>query len=87
MINTDEIKCSQYPPTIDTIKNDRLRKELESIQDTIKYTRDKKIEDFVTIFRITIDHIYKIDNPLLIRHFLFKAVEEVNDDLINNKKP
>ena len=56
MINTDEIKCSEYSPTIDTIKNDHLRKELESIQDTIKYTRDKKIEDFVTIFRITIDH-------------------------------
>ena len=87
MINTNEIKCSEYPPTIDTIKNDNLRKELESIQDTIKYIRDKKIEDFVTIFRMTIDHTYKIDNPLLIRHFLFKAVEEVNDDLINNNKP
>ena len=41
----------------------------------------------MTIFRITIDHTYKIDNPLLIRHFLFKAVKEVNDDLINNNKP
>ena len=29
-------------------------------------------------------HTYEIDDPLLIRHFLFKAVEEVNDDLIKN---
>ena len=88
MINTDEIKCSWYPnfPTTDTIKNDQLRKELESIPYIIKYIRDKKIEDFVKIFRIATDHTYEIDDPLLVRHFLFKAVEEVNDDLLKNNK-
>ena len=60
MINKDEIKYSWYPdfPTTDTIKNDQLRKELESIPYTIKYIRDKKIEDFLKIFRIAIDHTY-----------------------------
>ena len=89
MTSTDEIKYSQsdFLPTINTNENDQHRKELESMPDTIKYIRDKKIRAFVTIFRIAIDYIYKIEDPLLIRHFLFKAVEEVNDDLINNNKP
>ena len=64
-----------------------MNSELESIPDIIKDITDKKIEDFVTIFRKAIDHTYEIDDPLLIRHFLFKAVEEVNDDLIKNNKP
>ena len=89
MTSIDEIKYSQYDflPTINTIEGDQLRKELESIPDTIKYIRDKKIKDFVTIFRTAIDYTYKIDDPLLIRRFLFKAVEEVNDDLIKNNEP
>ena len=64
-----------------------MNSELESIPDIIKDITDKKIEDFITIFRKAIDHTYEIDDPLLIRHFLFKAVEEVNDDLIKNNKP
>ena len=64
-----------------------MNSELESIPDIIKDITDKKIEDFVTIFRKAIDHTYEIDDPLLIRHLLFKAVEEVNDDLIKNNKP
>ena len=59
MTSIDEIKYSQYDflPTINTIEGDQLRKELESIPDTIKYIRDKKIKDFVTIFRIFCDNI------------------------------
>ena len=64
-----------------------MNSELESIPDIIKDITDKKIEDFVTIFRKAIDHTYEIDDPLLIRHLLFEAVEEVNDDLIKNNKP
>ena len=56
MTSIDEIKYWQYDflPTINTIGDDQLRKELESIPDTIKYIRDKKIKDFVTIFRIAL---------------------------------
>ena len=76
MINTDEIECSEYPPTINIIKNDDQRKELQSTQDAIKYIRDKKIEDFAIIFIIAIDHTCKIDNPLLIRHFYLKLLKK-----------
>ena len=88
MESTDEIKYSQYDhiPSFKTNKDDQFRKEIESIPYTIKYIRDKKIRDFEKIFRMEIDCTYEINDPLLIRHFFFKAVEEVNDDLINNKK-
>ena len=36
---------------------------------------------------MAIDYTYEMNDPLLTRHFLFKAIEEVNDDLIKNKKP
>ena len=39
------------------------------------------------IFKIVVDHTYEIDDPLLIRHFLLETVEEINNDLIENKKP
>ena len=52
MTSTDEINYSQYDhiPSVKTIKDDQLRKEIESIPYTIKYIRDKKIRDFVEIF-------------------------------------
>ena len=83
------MKYSQYPdfPTTDAIKYDQLRKELEIISEIIKDIRDKEINDIETIFRIPIDHTHEINDPLLITHFLFKAVEEENNDLIKNKKP
>ena len=34
-----------------------------------------------------IDDTYKIDDPLLIKHFLLETVEEINNDLIKNNKP
>ena len=88
MISTDEIKYSQYDhiPSIKTNKDEQFRKEIGTIPYTIKYIRDKQIRDFEKIFRMAIDYTYEINDPLLIRHLLFKAVEEVNDDLINNNK-
>ena len=87
IINIDEIKYWQYPdfPNTDTIKDDQLKKELEIIPDIIKDIRDKKINDIETIFRTAIDNTFEINDPLLVTHFLFKAVEEVNNDLIKKK--
>ena len=89
MLDIREIKSLPYPdfPTTHTIKNDQLRKELESMPDIICNIRDKKIEEFLKYFRIAIDYTYETNDPLLTRHFYFKAVEEVNDDLTKNNKP
>ena len=34
-----------------------------------------------------VDQTYKIEDPILIRHFLLESVEELNNDLIKNNKP
>ena len=62
-------------------------KNLEIIPNIIKDIRNKKINDFETVFRIAIDHTYEMKDLLLIRQFLFKAIEEVNNELIENNKP
>ena len=86
MASTYDVKYSQYDylPSVKTIEDEQLRKEIESIPDTIKY---KKVRKCLEIFRIAVDHTYKLDDPLLTRHFLFKAAEELNNDLIKNDKP
>ena len=61
MTSTDEINYSQYDhiPSVKTVKDDQLRKEIESIPYTIKYIRAKKIRDFVEMFRMVMDYTYK----------------------------
>ena len=71
---------------INGIKNDQLRKEFENTIHIVFNIRDKKIEEFLKYFRIAIDYTYEMNDPLLTRHFLFKAIEEVNADLIKNNK-
>ena len=39
------------------------------------------------IYQIAVDHTYETDDPLLIRHLLLETVEEINNNLIKNKKP
>ena len=102
MISTDIINQSLYPnSTKDTIKysiytghytyedirNNHLLEELSNLVNTIYNTRNKKIKDFVKIYKIAVDRTYEIVDPLLIRHFLLETVEEINNDLIKNNKP
>ena len=84
----DTIKYSVYPnsSTYKDIKNNFLE-EFSKLVNTIYNSRNKKIKDFVRIYQIAIDHTYKIDDPLLIRHFLLETIEEINNDLIKNNKP
>ena len=52
----------------------------------LKILEIKKIKDFVRIYQIAVDHIQKIEDSILIRHFLLETVEEINNDLIQNNK-
>ena len=89
MTSIDVTKYSEYPPssTNDTIKQGQLFEEFTILIETIKNIRDKKIKDSMKIYKIAVDHAYEIDDPILIRHFLLKTVQEINDDLIQNNKP
>ena len=75
------------PFTYEDIKINHHLEEFSSLVDTIYNTRNKKIKDFVKIYKISVDHTYEIDDPSLIRHFLLETVEGINNDLIKNNKP
>ena len=66
MTSVDVIKYSEYPPssTNDTIKQDQLFEEFTILIETIKNIRDKKIKDFLKIYKVAVDHTYEIDDPI-----------------------
>ena len=86
----DTIKYSVYPGTFSTyedIKNNHILEELKNLVNTIYNTRNKKIKDIVNIYQTIVDRTYKIDDALLLRHFLLETVEEIIKNLIKSKKP
>ena len=85
---TDDEKCRECLkiPSTDSIKDDQLRKESKNALSIITNIKDKKIKNFVTTYSEDIDSIFEMRDPLLIRHFLFKVVEELNNDLIKTNK-
>ena len=88
MASADIINHSLFPNfTKDTIKQEHLIEEFTNLVESIKNIRDKKIKDFVNVYTTAVDHTYKIDDPILIRHFLLISVQEINNDLIKNNKP
>ena len=85
---TDDEKCTECLkiPSTDSIKDDQLRKESKNALSIITNIKDKKIKNFVTTYSEDIDSTFEMRDPLLIRHFLFKVVEELNNDLIKTNK-
>ena len=84
----DTIKYSVYPGTFSTyedIKNNHILEEFKNLVNTMYNTRNKKIKDIVNIYQTAVDHTYKIDDALLLRHFLLETVEEINKNLIKSK--
>ena len=85
MINIEYLKCSST--SLDDIADKKLKAHLKSIPTPIDEIKDKKINEFEEPVRnFTNDKNYKLTNLLLIRHFLIKAAQEVNKELIKKKK-
>ena len=85
MINIEYLK---YPPaSIDDTRDKKLKAHLKSIPALIDEFKDKKFSEFEESVReCRDDKNYKLTNLLLKRHFLIKAVQEVNKELIKKKK-
>ena len=85
MINIEYVK---YPPTsIDDIKDKKLKGNLKSIPTLIDEIKDKRISEFEeSVRKFSNDKNYKLTKLLLKRHFLIKAVQEVNKELIEKEK-
>ena len=85
MIHTEYVK---YPPTsIDDIKDEKLEAYLKSIPTLIDEIKDRNISEFEEPVRtFSNNENYQLTNLLLKRHFLIKAVREVNKELIEKWK-
>ena len=78
----------KYPPTsIVDINDEKLKAHLKSIPTLIDEIKDKKHSDFEESGRkSTNNKNYTLRNLLLKRHFLIKAVQKANKELIEKKK-
>ena len=83
-----DIEYVKYPPTsIDDIKDEKLKAHLKTILALIDENQDKNISQFEESAKtFSNDKNYKLTYLLLKRHFLIKAVQEVNKELIEKKK-
>ena len=59
----------------------------ERLLQIIKDARESKIRGFLGAYGLVNDIIYKIEDCILIRHFLLETVEEINNSLIKNNTP
>ena len=74
-------------PIIDNPKNEKFREKLKNLLPLIFETRSKKSKDFQKAAKkIKNDENYKFYHPLIERHFLYKAVQEINEELTRNKE-
>ena len=74
-------------PIIDNPKNEKFREKLKNLLPLIFETRSKKSKDFQKAAKkIKNDENYKFYHPLMERHFLYKAVQEINEESTKNKK-
>ena len=80
--------CKYPPPTpINDIKDKKLEEKLINILNHIDEIENKKIKDFEeSVKKFRNDKNYKLTDFLLRRHFLFKAVHDINEKLIKNKE-
>ena len=85
----NEKKNNKHPaPTlINEIKNEKIKEKLINILNLIDVISDKKRNDFEeSVKNFTNDKNYNLTNFLLERHFISKAVQEINEKFTKNKE-
>ena len=86
MASVDIINHSLYPNSKMILNVINFLKNMQDQYKLLKTLEIKKIKDFVRIYQIAVDHIQKIEDSILIRHFLLETVKEINNDLTQNNK-
>ena len=77
----------QPPTPIYDIKDKKLKEKLINILNHIDEIENKKIKDFEeSVKKFRNDKNYKLRDFLLKGYFLFKAVNEINEEIIKNKE-
>ena len=86
-LNMEKEKNKQSTNIINNAKNERLREKLKNVLHLINEIRNKKSKDFQkAVKKIKNDEKYEFNNILIGRHFLFKAAQEINEQLTKNNE-
>ena len=88
-LNMIEKENNKYPPPtlINDIKNKKLKEKLINILNNIDEISNKKINDFEeSVKKFKNVKNYKLTNFLQERHFMFKAIHEINEEITKNKE-
>ena len=72
--------------TTDELTDGEYWKELIDAVNTAFVNAGKKLHNFEDVYKSKIGNTYKINDLLLIRHFLLESLEEKNNDLTKNNK-
>ena len=81
-----EKKHNKYwSPIINNAKNEKFREKLKNLPPLIFEIKNKKSKDFQKAVK-KLDENYEFNHPLIERHFLYKAVQEINNELTKHKE-
>ena len=69
------------------IKNEILNEKFKNIPPLVKEIVDKKVNDFQeSVKKFRNDKNYEFKHILLERHFMFKTIQEINEELTRSKE-
>ena len=87
-LNMNKADRSKFLSYITNIAKDKeTREKLKYFFLSVIENRNKKSKDFQTsVKKFKNDENYKFIDPLIERHFLFKAVQELNEEVVKNKE-
>ena len=74
-----------WSPIINNAKNEKFREKLKNLPPLIFEIKNKKSKDFQKAVK-KLDENYEFNHPLIERHFLYKALQEINKELTKIKK-
>ena len=73
--------------SVKNIENEKLKEKFEKILPLIREISDKKANDFQkSVKKFQNDENYEFKNILVERHFLLRAIQEINEELTKNKE-
>ena len=73
--------------SVKDIENENLKEKFKKILSLIKEISDKKANDFQkSVKKFKNDENYEYKQILIERHFLFRAIQEINEELTKNKE-
>ena len=85
MIERKNNKCLHI--SVKDIENEKLKEKFKNISSLIKEISNEKVNDFQkSVKKFKNDENFEFKHDLIERHFLFRAIQEINEELTKNKE-